>query len=155
VVPPPRDDHFALLHLAYDDHPVDSMVDGIPSIADRAGRLRRLARQVQARCKDDDLFIRYEDLRLNQQTDREELYYNAGWEHGALAGRAAEQHARLDSAARAFSDRLQVLLTTTNLRDDRAAAVMLSYARALIVSPGPSRSSRSGALHHKEGRVRR
>lgn len=51
VVTVPRVDHFALLHPAYDDHPVDAMVDGVPSIAERAGRLRRLARQVQARCR--------------------------------------------------------------------------------------------------------
>jgi hypothetical protein len=154
VVPPPRDDYFGLLHPAYDDHPVDAMVDGIHSIADRAGRLRRLARQVQARCKDDDLFIRYEDLRLNQQTDREELYYNTGWEHGSLAGRAEEQDARLDPAAQAFRDRIQVLLTTTNLRVDLVAAVMLSYARALVVGFQPS-GSQSGAPPRKTGRVRR
>jgi hypothetical protein len=142
VVTAPSGDHFALLHPEYDDHPVDAMVDRIPAISDRARRLRALARKVQARCNDDDLFIRYEDLRLNQQTDREQLYYDSGWEHGSLAGRAEEQDARLSPATLAFRDKLQVLLTTSYLRDDLAAAAMLSYARALVMG-----------LHHPRSRA--
>jgi hypothetical protein len=145
----PQTDHFVLLHPTHDDdHPVDAMVDRIPAIAARARHLRQLARMVQARCQDDDLFLRYEDLRLHQQTDREETYFNAGWDHGALASRAEEQVARISPAARVFRDKLQVLLTTSRLDHGMAAATMLTYVRALVVGLRPS-LSRSGQRARK------
>jgi hypothetical protein len=141
TVRPPSTDHFTLLHPQIGEHPVDAMVDRIPAIAARDRRLMRLAADVQRACNDDAVFLRHEDLRLHQQTEREEIYYSTGFEHGHLAGRAASLDPRSSVAARAFHERLRVLLTTSLLAENVAAAVMLEFSRALVLKASPGRRS--------------
>jgi hypothetical protein len=143
TIRPPAADHFGLLHPETGEHPVDAMVDHIPAIAARDRRLMRLAAKVQRSCADDALFLRHEDLRLHQQTEREEIYYSTGFEHGHLAGRAASLDARASAtpAARAFHNRLQVLLTTSHQAENVAAVVMLEFSRALVLKTSPGRRS--------------
>lgn len=138
VVRPPLSSHFALLDPGDDDHPVDLMVDRLPTIARRARRVRRLADQVQRQLGDDTLFLRHEDLRLEQETEREETYYNTGFEHGHLAGRATARYAAVSPMVRKFVGKLQNLLTTTDAPDLATAVVLLGYASALLVPFGRS-----------------
>lgn len=142
-VRPPQKDHYGLLDPGDADHPVDVMIDGLPAIARRARRLRRLADEVQRRLADNSLFLRHEDLRLHQQTERERIYYDTGFEHGLLAGGSAASAAFKGQATKRFGNRLQVLLTTTDLPDLTAAGVMLSHVRALISMARPTSSPRA------------
>jgi hypothetical protein len=146
TVRPPLSNHFALLDPGDDDHPVDLMVDRIPTITRRARRLRSLAREVQRRLGDDALFLRHEDERLEQQVAREEVYFNCGFEHGHLASRAS-RHAVMSPASKRFGDKLQALLATTDLPDLATAALMLDYVRALLIplEPSPAGVSASSA----------
>jgi hypothetical protein len=145
---PPLSNHFGLLDPGDDDHPVDLMVDRIPTIARRAQHLRRLAEQVQRRLGDDALFLQHEDLRLEQQTEREETYYNTGFQLGHLAGRAAFSDTALRPEVKTFVEKLQHLLATTAVPDLATTVVLLDHARALLCPLGPS----STGGHERRGR---
>src|SRR4051812_38188195 len=74
-------------------HPVDAAIAALPEVKDIDARARtqalRMARpEVRAT---NAAWIEYDDLRLLQRSVRQERFFDAGFEHGLLAGRAEAQ----------------------------------------------------------------
>jgi hypothetical protein len=125
------------------------MVDRLPPIAARAQRLRSLADKVQRHLGDHDLFLRYEDERLEQKVAREEVYFNSGFEQGLLAAQT-KPAPEMGAAAKMLTDRLKRLVAGTHLPEIAVAAVILDHARALLgrllLTAESTPPTRSGAL---------
>lgn len=120
-------------------HPVDSIIDAVPAIAARARRLRRLSDQIGDQVTDRSSFIRYEDLRLEQQTDREELFFDAGHARGEVLGRqqSLEAAASRTAKGRALAREIATAALASDLPRAHVVAIVLESARALVLGHGP------------------
>jgi hypothetical protein len=116
-------------------HPVDAIIDAVPAIAARARRLRRLCDQIGKQVTDRSSYIRYEDLRLEQQIDREELFFDAGHARGEILGRQQSLEAAASSTAkgRALARAIATAALASELPRAHAVAVVLESARALVL----------------------
>jgi hypothetical protein len=129
----PLPDHYAAAQPpdTSGEHPVDFLIDSIPEIARRRRRLVRMAKRWQHEVVDERAFIAYEDLRLEYFTLREQLYFNAGFERGRLAGRA--DSADLATSTRAFAHQLGLAVATADLPQPHIAAAMIEVAKAVML----------------------
>lgn len=116
-------------------HPVDAIIDAVPAIAARARRLRRLSDQIGKQVTDRPSYIRYEDLRLEQQIDREELFFDAGHARGEILGRqqSLEAAASRTAKGRALARAIATAALASDLPRAQAVAVVLESARALVL----------------------
>jgi hypothetical protein len=130
------------------------MVDRIPSVARRARRLRRLATKVRNQLPDAAPFLAYEDLRVEQQVEREMVYFNAGFEHGRLVGRASLRLLGVIPAVRQLAYKLRAVLATATTPPATTAAVMTGYAHALLVPDASPRNTSPEPVGRPKG-VRR
>jgi hypothetical protein len=113
------------------EHPVDILIDAIPEVASRRRKLVRMAKGWRRRVGDERAFINYEDARLDYFVLREQLYFNAGFERGLLAGRA---HAReVEAGTRAFGHQLGLAVATADLPPSHVAATLLEVAGAVAL----------------------
>lgn len=144
--------HFAALQRESSEHPVDVAVDRMPEIARLRGKLLRRADQVMAKCGDAKLFIAYEDLRSDYCSRREAGYFDCGWDHGRLAGRAESlgASASANPAARELMRDLLVLAAESTLPRGHVVAVVLEMARALAIGM-PMRGGGRGRVTAKTG----
>ena len=130
-------------------HPVDAIIDAIPAIAARGRRLRQMSARLAAEVKDRAAYIRYEDLRLEQQIDREELFFDAGHARGEIAGR--QQSIQASAAAtpngRALARAIARAAMASELPRDQVVAVVLESARALVLGPGGPAPDGVGRKH--------
>jgi hypothetical protein len=126
-------DHYSAAQppVANEEHPVDLLIGNLPEIASSRRRLAQMTKKVQSQVRDQLLFVRYVDYKTEYTTRREQLYFNAGFERGLLAGRA-ESHAA-SAAARAFTHQIDLLVATHDLPCLDAAAALLGVARALVM----------------------
>jgi predicted phage gp36 major capsid-like protein len=114
---------------------VDAVVDAVPAIAARGRRLRRMSTRIAAEVKDRAGYIRYEDLRLEQQIEREELFFDAGHARGEIVGRQ-ESHETAAAATpngRALARAIASAALACELPRDQVVAVVLESARALVL----------------------
>jgi hypothetical protein len=116
-------------------HPVDAVIDAVPAIAARGRRLRRMSARLAAEVKDRAAYIRYEDLRLEQQIDREELFFDAGHARGEVVGRQQSQEASAAASpkGRALARAIATAALASELPREQAVAVVLESARALVL----------------------
>jgi hypothetical protein len=126
-------DHYSAVQLPHADkeHPVDVLIDNLPEIASRQRKLLQMARKVQSQLRDQLLFIRYVDCKTEHTALREQLYFNAGFERGLLAGRAESRAASAD--ARALAHQIELLVATHDMPLPDAAAALLGVARAMVL----------------------
>ena len=118
----PLPDHYSAAQPAgSEEHPIDLLVDAIPEIAARRRKLIRMSRRRQRQAQDQRAFIAYEDARLEYFTLREQLYFNAGFERGLLAGRADSQE--VDAGTRTFAHQLGLVVATADLPRSQVAAI--------------------------------
>ena len=122
-------------------HPVDVAVGALPEVRDvdaraRAQSLRMARADVRAT---NDAWICYDDLRLLQRSIRQERFFDAGFEHGLLAGRAeARRHAAREGgpahtrAREALAAALRTAVLRAPLPRQTQVAVLLELARALV-----------------------
>jgi hypothetical protein len=129
----PLPDHYSAVQLprADEEHPVDVLINDLPEIASRQRKLLQMARKVQSQLRDQLLFIRYVDCKSEYTTLREQLYFNAGFERGLLAGRAESRAA--NAAARALAHQIELLVATHDMPLPDAAAALLGVARAMVL----------------------
>jgi hypothetical protein len=130
---PPFPDHYSAAQppVANEEHPVDLLIGNLPEIASSRRRLAQMTKKVQRQVPDQLLFVRYVDYKTEYTTRREQLYFDAGFERGLLAGRA-ESHAA-SAAARGLAHQIELLLATHDLPRPNAAAALLRVARALVM----------------------
>jgi hypothetical protein len=114
-----------------DEHPVDLLIDAMPEVARRRRRLVRMAGLWQRKVGDERAYIAYEDLRLEYFSLREELYFNAGFERGLLAGRAEGREA--DADTRAFAHQIGLAVATADLPQSHIAAALIDVAKAVVL----------------------
>ncbi len=119
-----------------DEHPADVIVDHIPSIARLDNRLVRLSKRVQEQSRDVEGYLTFEDLRLEQRCTREEAFFDAGHEAGRIDGaiESLDSSGRKDRLARSFARRLHLARLSSNLSTDQAIAVLLEFARGLVLA---------------------
>ena len=123
-------------------HPVDVAVAALPEVRDvdaraRAQSLRMARADLRAT---NDAWICYDDLRLLQRSIRQERFFDAGFEHGLLAGRAEAQRlagraAPDGEAARTLAAVLRSAVLFAPLPRQTQVAVLLELARALVMDP--------------------
>jgi len=120
---------------APEEHPVDLAVDHLPRVASLRRKLLRLAERWQGEVEDPRAFVAYEDLRLEYLTLREQNYFNAGYHHGLLAGRAQSRDAspEADPALRVFAQQVRVAVTLAKIPQPRIAAALMQLARAIVL----------------------
>ena len=142
--------HYQRLEPAGDEeHPVDRLVAALPEVATVDRDARRMGSHLAAHPRarlDAAGWVRYEDLRLLQRTIRQEAYFDAGWEMGAIAAvstaaapasvAAGRAGAELAGAVETLTLAVTRLTVATSLGRDRAAAVLLEIARGLILGGG-------------------
>ena len=124
-------------------HPVDVAVAALPDVADIDARARAQARRMtrpEVRAVTAE-WVYYDDLRNLQRCLRQERFFDAGFEHGLLAGHAQALHrsgrgvvsdvpdAR---ARRVLGGALRNSVLASPLPLDAAIAVLLEQAYALL-----------------------
>lgn len=116
-------------------HPVDAVIDAVPAIAARGRRLRRISARLATEVRDRAAYIRYEDLRLEQQIDREELFFDAGHARGEVVGRQQSHEASASATpnGRALARAIASAALACELPRDQVVAVVLESARALVL----------------------
>jgi hypothetical protein len=119
-----------------DEHPVDAVIDRIPTIARLDRKLVRLSKQVQEQSGDVEAYLSFEDLRLEQRCTREEAFFDAGHAQGRVAGiiETPTASTRFNPKAGAFSRQLRSARLTSGLSVEQFLAVLLEYARGLLLA---------------------
>jgi hypothetical protein len=117
------------------EHPVDAIFDRLPRIAALDRKLRRLAHRYEAGVKDTAGFIAYEDARLDQRLQRQEVFFDAGHHEGRIIGLLESLSASVSGSARAreLVRQFRLAIMTTVLPPDRIVAVLLELARAIVL----------------------
>ncbi len=120
-------------------HPVDDVIDRIPPIARLGRKLVRLSRAIQERFGDDEAYLTYEDLRLEQRCTREEAYFDAGFADGRLIERTEGLPHSVSASpeARDLARKVLVQLRSANLPTNSTAALLLEIARSFMMEGGP------------------
>jgi len=95
---PPFPDHYNAIKSSElgSEHPVDVLINQIPGVAPRRRKLLKATNVWQSRSGDKKAFIAHEDARLEFSILRERLNFNAGFEHGLLAGRGQLAQLRMN-----------------------------------------------------------
>ena len=126
-------------HPKGDDHPIDVAVRRrVPQEAAQQ-ELLRLQRAVEAQLADRTPFTALETLRNNMRIDREEAYFNFGYEYGLADGVARASLAARSKRAKRLAREVRTLVVQAQLPPGEAVAALLEcLAGALNVAHGVS-----------------
>jgi len=130
----PFPDHYEQTRIDGKEHPADVVINDLPVIIRFKRRLSKLSEELRQSVRDPKAFIAYADTRGLYQSTRENLFFDAGFEHGLLAARQdclAERMANDPVARRLLSEINQITLTT-ELPRNRVAMLLLEAAWAMI-----------------------
>jgi hypothetical protein len=120
-----------------DDHPVDQIVLSFPDVAEIDRAARAAARALGARVGriDQELWMKYEDLRLAQRALHEERFFDVGFELGRLAGVAAGHEMAGLREVHDLRLHLEQAVIRTRVNRDQALWALLDVTRALVLGP--------------------
>ncbi len=132
-------------------HPVDAAIARrLPHRSLRRKIRATTAAMVRALGPRQDLWLKLEDLTMRYRLDREEAYFNLGYELGVTAGRTealAASVRRGSRAQRELATRIRNITVEAELPPSIKVATLLETARALVigkdVSSGRTRGRRS------------
>jgi hypothetical protein len=130
----PFPDHYEQTHVDGKEHPADVVINNLPVIIRFKRRLSKLSENLRQSVRDPKAFIEYVDTRGFYQSTRENLFFNAGFEHGLLAARqdcVAERILNHPAAHKLLSEINQLTLTT-ELPRNRVIMLLLEAAWAQI-----------------------
>jgi hypothetical protein len=118
-----------------DPHVVDTIIDKIPQVRALDRNLVRLSKRVQGDVRDVKRYIGFEDLRLEQRTLRERLYFDAGHQQGRVDGivESLDSSIRVSREARGYARQIHIARIASGLTAVRAIAVLLELARGLVL----------------------
>jgi hypothetical protein len=134
-----------------DVHPVD---EAVQQRLDHAALRRQIRaatdRLMEALGDEQHLWLRLEEILGDYGRDREEAYFDIGYEHGRAAGRTeglAEGRPRAAPAYRDLALRVREAAVNAGIPSDQATAALLEVAWALVVDqdaprPGVRRTRR-------------
>lgn len=134
----PFPDHYERTRIDGKEHPADVVIGNLPKIKTHARRLSKLAEALRQSVKNPKAFIAYVDARGVYQSMRENLFFNAGFEHGLLAARqdcVAERILNHPAAHELLAQINQVILTT-ELPRNRVVMLLLEAAWAVVFGVG-------------------
>jgi hypothetical protein len=130
----PFPDHYEQTRIDGKEHPADVVINNLPVIIRFKRRLSKLSEELRQSVRDPKPFVAYVDARGLYQSTRENLFFNAGFEHGLLAERQdclAERMAN-DPVARRLLGEINQLTLTTELPRNRVVMLLLEAAWAQI-----------------------
>ena len=130
----PFPDHYEQTRIDGKEHPADVVINDLPVIIRFKRRLSKLSEELRQSVRDPKPFIAYADARGFYQSTRENLFFDAGFEHGLLAARqdcAAERILNHPAARRLLSEINQLTLTT-ELPRNRVVMLLLEAAWAQV-----------------------
>ena len=130
----PFPDRYEQTRIDGKEHPADIVINNLPAIIRFKRRLSKLSEELRQSVRDPKAFIAYADTRGLYQSTRENLFFNAGFEHGLLAARQdclAERMANNPVARRLLSEINQLTLTT-ELPRNRVVMLLLEAAWAQV-----------------------
>jgi hypothetical protein len=135
---PPFPDHYERTRIDGKEHPADVVIGNLPVIKRHTRRLSKLAEALRQSVKDPKAFIAYVDARGMYQSMRENLFFNAGFEHGLLAARQDCVAERILShpAAHELLAQINQLILTTELPRNRVVMLLLEAAWAMVFGVG-------------------
>jgi hypothetical protein len=142
-------DHYERTRIEGKEHPADFVIDHLPVIVRFQSRLSRLSVNLRKSVQNRKPFIEYVDARGMYQSMRENLFYNAGFEHGLLAARQDNLVERMasDPVARRLLAEINQLTLTTELPRNRVVMLLLEAAWAMIYGIAiPGEPSTNGSL---------
>jgi hypothetical protein len=130
----PFPDHYERTRIDSKDHPADVVIGNLPKIKKLRRRLSALSEALRQSVKNPKAFIAYVDARGVYQSIRENLYFNAGFEHGLLAARQDGRAERIanNPVARQLLAQINQLALTTALPRNRVVMLLLEAAWAMI-----------------------
>lgn len=113
----PFPDHYERTRIDGKEHSADVVIGNLPKIKKVIRRLSKLSEALRQSVKNPKAFIAYVDARGVYQSMRENLYFNAGFEHGLLAARQDNMVERMasDPVARRLLVEINQLTLTTEL----------------------------------------
>jgi hypothetical protein len=130
----PFPDHYEQTRIDGKEHRADVVINNLPVIIRFKRRLSKLSEELRQSVRDPKPFVAYVDARGLYQSTRENLFFNAGFEHGLLAERQdclAERMAN-DPVARRLLSEVNQLTLTTELPRNRVVMLLLEAAWAQI-----------------------
>ena len=130
----PFPDHYEQTRIDGKEHPANIVINSLPAIVRFKRRLSKLSEELRQSVRDPKPFVAYVDTRGLYQSTRENLFFNAGFEHGLLAERQdclAERMAN-DPVARRLLGEINQLTLTTELPRNRVVMLLLEAAWAQI-----------------------
>jgi hypothetical protein len=144
----PFPDHYERTRIDGKEHPADVVIGNLSKIKKLRRRLSKLSEALRQSVRDPKAFIAYVDARGVYQSMRENLFFNAGFEHGLLAARQDNMVERMasDPVARRLLVEINQLTITTELPRNRVAMLLLEGAWAMIYGiaiPGKPSSTTS------------
>ena len=114
----PFPDHYERTRIDGKEHPADVAIGNLPKIKRLERRLSKLSESLRQSVTNPKAFIAYVDARGVYQSVRENLFFNAGFEHGLLAARQDNLVERMasDPVARRLLAEINQITLTTELR---------------------------------------
>ncbi|MBI5527837.1 MAG: hypothetical protein HY897_16020 [Deltaproteobacteria bacterium] len=139
-------------HAETEEHPVDTAVERRFPQKKSLRKMRRLSDQMMAALGDQRyLWLRLEEVQGEYHLQREEIFFNIGYEHGLAAGRADALQALMPACkcgsstnrGRAFAARVRDLTMQVDLSPSLVMAVLLEVAWALALGFPQARTART------------
>lgn len=124
---------------AEEEHPIDVAVERRLDHGDLRRQIRAATDHLMEALGDEaHLWLRLEELLAEYRHDREEAYFDIGYEHSRAAGRAeglAEGRVRAAPGYRSLAQRVREAAVNSDLPPDQATAALIEAAWALVLGP--------------------
>lgn len=144
----PFPDHYERTRIDGKEHPADVVIGNLPKIKKYIRLLSKLSESLRQSVKDPKAFIAYVDARGVYQSMRENLFYNAGFEHGLVAARQDNLVERMasDPVARRLLAEINQVTLATELPRNRVVMLLLEASWAMIYGIAIPGEPRTGSL---------
>jgi len=134
----PFPDHYENTRIDGKEHPADVVIGNLSAIKKHRWRLSKLSENLRRAVNDPKALIAYVDARAVYQSMRENLFCNAGFQHGLLAARQDSLAERIPNhpAARNVSAEIDQIILASNLQPNKVITLLLEAACALMLDAG-------------------
>jgi hypothetical protein len=139
----PFPNHYEQTRIEGQENQAAIVINNLPAVVRSKRRLSKSSEEVRQSVQDPKAFLTYVDACEVYRSMRERLFFNAGFEHGLLAGREdclVERMAN-DPVARLLLSEINQLTLSTELPRNRVAMLLLEAAWAMVFGiaiPGTS-----------------
>lgn len=142
----PYPEHYERTRVEGHEHPADQVIDRLPSMVRHRRKLAKLYGQLNGSTANHEALRAYVDARSMYQTERESLFYDAGFEQGMFAAQQDKLIKGMgnDPVAREVLSQIKQVIFSTELPRYRVVTLLLEAAWAMahgLTLPQPSDSS--------------